>query len=120
AFYGQLEDVFEQRHGKAISYNNLVDIDSAVRLVQEVKEEKNVFAVIKHTNPCGLAIRPTLKKAWEAALSGDKESAFGGVYVTNEKVDAETAESISEMFFEILVAKDFTPEAFDILSKKKN
>ncbi len=120
AFYGHFEEIFEQLHGKAISYNNLVDIDSAVRLVQEFKDEKNVFAVIKHTNPCGLAIRSSLKESWEAALSGDKESAFGGVYVTNEVVDEETATSISKMFFEILVAKDFSPEAFEILSKKKN
>ncbi len=120
AFYGKFEDVFEQLNGKAISYNNLVDIDAAVRLVQEFPNGKKVFAVIKHTNPCGLAIRSTLKEAWEAALSGDSESAFGGVLVTNAIMDAETAEAISKIFFEILVAKDFSPEALEILKKKKN
>jgi len=119
AFYGDFEKVFEQLNGKAISYNNLVDVDSAVRLVQEFGDDEIVFAVIKHTNPCGLAVRSTVKEAWEAALSGDKESAFGGVYVTNAVVDAETAESINKMFYEILVAKDFSPEALEILSKKK-
>lgn len=120
AFYGRLNEVLEQLNGKALSYNNLVDIDAAVRLVQEFPEEDPVFAVIKHTNPCGLAIRPTLKEAWEAALAGDSESAFGGVLVTHSVVDKETAEAISQIFFEILVAKDFTPEALELLKKKKN
>lgn len=120
AFYGHFEDIFEQVHGKAISYNNLVDIDGAVRLVQEFSEEKNVFAVIKHTNPCGLAIRPTLLEAWKAALAGDSQSAFGGVLVANEVVDIDTAAEIDKIFYEILVAKDFTPEALELLEKKKN
>src|SRR5699024_1652737 len=119
AFYGKLDDVFEQLHGKAVSYNNLVDIDAAVRLVQEFPEEEIVFAVIKHTNPCGLAVRSTLKEAWEAALAGDSQSAFGGVLVTIAVLDEETAEAIGGMFFEILVAKDFAPEALEILQKKK-
>ncbi len=119
AFYGRFEEVFEQLNGKAISYNNLVDIDAAVKLVQEFPAEETVFAVIKHTNPCGLAIRPTVKEAWEAALAGDSESAFGGVLVTNAEVDGPTAESINQIFFEILVAKDFSPEALEILKKKK-
>ncbi len=119
-FYGNFGKLFEQMNGKAISYNNLVDIDAAVRLVQEFPAGEKVFAVIKHTNPCGLAIRPTLKEAWEAALSGDSESAFGGVLVTNSIMEVETAESISKIFFEILVAKDFSIEALEILKKKKN
>src|SRR5699024_7423009 len=119
AFYGDFEKVFEQLNGKAISYNNLVDVDSAVRLVQEFGDDEIVFAVIKHTNPCGLAVRSTVKEAWEAALSGDKESAFGGVYVTNAVVDAETAESINKMFYEILVARDYSPEGLEIMVKKK-
>lgn len=120
AFYGKIDDVFQQLHGKALSYNNLVDVDAAVRLVQEFQEDEIVFAVLKHTNPCGIAIRPTLKEAWDAALAGDSESAFGGVLACNAVVDKETAEAISELFFEILAAKDFTPEALEILCKKKN
>lgn len=120
AFYGKMDDIFEQLHGKALSYNNLVDVDAAVRLVQEFREDEIVFAVLKHTNPCGLAVRPTLKEAWDAALAGDRESAFGGVLACNAVVDRDTAEAISEIFFEILVAKDFLPEALEILSKKKN
>lgn len=120
AFYGRLEEVFEQLHGKAISYNNLVDVDAAVKLVEEFPSDEIVFAVIKHTNPCGIAVRKTLKEAWDAALAGDSESAFGGVLACNTIVDEETAKAISEIFFEILIAKDFTPEALEILTKKKN
>lgn len=120
AFYGNMAEVFEQLHGKALSYNNLVDVDAAVRLVQEFTADEIVFAVLKHTNPCGIAVRSTLKEAWDAALAGDSESAFGGVLACNAVVDKDTAEAISEIFFEILAAKDFTPEAMEILSKKKN
>lgn len=120
AFYGKIEDIFEQLHGKTLSYNNLVDVDAAVRLVQEFDDNEKVFAIIKHTNPCGIAIRHTLKEAWDAALAGDSESAFGGVLACNTIVDKETAEAISEIFFEILIAEDFSPEAIEILSKKKN
>jgi phosphoribosylaminoimidazolecarboxamide formyltransferase/IMP cyclohydrolase len=120
AFYGKLDEVFEQLHGKAISYNNLVDVDAAVKLVEEFPSDEIVFAVIKHTNPCGIAVRPTLKEAWDAALAGDSESAFGGVLACNTTVDEYTAKAISEIFFEILIAKDFTPEALAILTKKKN
>jgi phosphoribosylaminoimidazolecarboxamide formyltransferase/IMP cyclohydrolase len=120
AFYGSLDEVFEQLHGKKLSYNNLVDVDAAVRLVQEFDEKDIVFAVLKHTNPCGIAIRPTVKEAWDAALAGDSESAFGGVLACNAVVDADTATAIQEIFFEILVAKDFTAEALAILSRKKN
>lgn len=120
AYYGKINEIFEQLHGKTLSYNNLVDVDAAVRLVQEFDTKDIVFAVLKHTNPCGIAIRPTLKEAWDAALAGDSESAFGGVLACNTVVDKETAEAISEIFFEILAAKDFTAEAVEILSKKKN
>lgn len=120
AFFGKIQEVFKQLHGKALSYNNLVDVDAAVRLVQEFGEEEKVFVVIKHTNPCGIASRETLKEAWDAALAGDSESAFGGVLACNTIVDKETAHSISELFFEILIAKDFEQEALEVLSKKKN
>jgi len=117
-FYGNLQELFNKLHGKELSYNNLVDVDAAVQLVQEFKE--TTFAVIKHTNVCGIASRPTLKEAWEAALAGDKESAFGGVLACNVVVDKTTAESISEIFFEILIAPGFDAEALAILTTKKN
>lgn len=120
AFFGKINEIFEQLQGKTLSYNNLVDVDAAVRLVQEFDEHDHVFAVLKHTNPCGIAARSTLKEAWEAALAGDSESAFGGVLACNGVVDKGTAEAVGEIFFEILIAKDFSSEALEILSKKKN
>lgn len=117
-FYGNLNDLFDKLHGKELSYNNLVDVDAAVQLIAEFKE--TTFAVIKHTNVCGIASRPTLLEAWEAALAGDKESAFGGVLACNKTVDAESAKAISEIFFEILIAPGFEPAALEILQAKKN
>lgn len=117
-FYGNLNDLFDKLHGKELSYNNLVDVDAAVQLIAEFQE--TTFAVIKHTNVCGIASRPTLAEAWEAALAGDKESAFGGVLVCNKTVDAQSAQSISEIFFEILIAPGFEPAALEILQAKKN
>ncbi|MBO9152713.1 bifunctional phosphoribosylaminoimidazolecarboxamide formyltransferase/IMP cyclohydrolase [Chitinophaga sp. GCM10012297] len=117
-FYGNLNDLFDKLHGKELSYNNLVDVDAAVQLIAEFQE--TTFAVIKHTNVCGIASRPTLAEAWEAALAGDKESAFGGVLVCNKPVDAASAQSISEIFFEILIAPGFEPAALEILQAKKN
>lgn len=122
-FYGRLEDLFEQVNGKELSYNNLVDVDAAVQLTQEFGgtiEKDAVFAIIKHTNPCGVAIRPTLKEAWDAALAGDAESAFGGVLACNVPVDKATAEAINEIFFEVLIAPAFDADALAILKSKKN
>ena len=121
AFYGNLSEVFTQLNGKELSYNNLVDVDGALRLIHEFTEEKDaVFAIFKHTNTCGIAIRQTLKQAWDAALAGDPESAFGGVIVTNKNVDTETANAINEIFFEVLIAPSFDEEALNILKSKKN
>ena len=117
-FQGDLEEVFEQIQGKALSYNNLVDIDSALALVDEFEEP--FFAVIKHTNPCGCAVADTLEVAWDKALAGDPISAFGGILACNGEVDAPIAEKINKLFFEVLVAPSFTQEALDILGKKKN
>lgn len=117
-FYGNLNDLFDKLHGKELSYNNLVDVDAAVQLIAEFSD--TTFAVIKHTNVCGIASRPTLAEAWEAALAGDKESAFGGVLVCNKPVDAGSAKAISEIFFEILIAPGFEPAALEILQAKKN
>lgn len=117
-FFGDLSQVFMQLHGKEISYNNLVDIDAAIQLIREFSE--GTFAIIKHTNVCGIASRPQPAEAWKAALAGDPESAFGGVLVSNLPVDAATAEAINEIFFEVLIAPSFEPAALKILQSKKN
>lgn len=117
-FFGDLSQVFMQLHGKEISYNNLVDIDAAIQLIREFSE--GTFAIIKHTNVCGIASRPQPAEAWKAALAGDPESAFGGVLVSNLPVDAATAEAINEIFFEVLIAPSFAPAALKILQSKKN
>ncbi len=117
-FYGKPEEVFEQLHGKAISYNNLLDLDAAVHLIDDFEE--TTFAVIKHNNACGLACRDNLTEAWKDALAGDPVSAFGGVLVTNRTVDRTTAAEINKIFFEIILAPGYEPEALDILKSKKN
>ncbi len=120
AYYeGDWENIFKQLHGKEISYNNLVDIDAAIQLINEF-EEKTVFAIIKHTNVCGIAARNSTKDAWDHALSGDPESAFGGVLVCNNEIDLATAEAMRELFFEVLIAPSFTHDALEILKSKKN
>ena len=121
AFYGNTGEIFSQLHGKELSYNNLVDVDAAIQLIAEFKEDHEyTFAVIKHTNVCGAAIRETVNDAWKAALAGDPESAFGGVLVCSGEIDEATANSISEIFFEVLIAPSFTEAALVILKQKKN
>lgn len=117
-FYGDFNEVFEQLHGKEISYNNLLDIDAAVSLVADFNE--TALAILKHNNACGMACRPTVKEAWDAALAADPISAFGGIVATNKAVDKEAATAISEIFFEALIAPDYTPEALEVLFQKKN
>ena len=102
-FYGQLDQMFDQIHGKEISYNNLLDINAAVDLIDEFQE--TTFAILKHNNACGLASRPTVLQAWKDALAGDPVSAFGGVLITNAVVDRETAEEINKIFLEVLGEK---------------
>ncbi len=118
AFYGDLNQIFNQLHGKELSYNNLVDVEAACALVAEFNQP--AFAVIKHTNPCGVAVRENVEAAWEAALAGDPESAFGGVLATNREITAAVAEKINSIFFEVLIAPSFAPEALTILQSKKN
>jgi phosphoribosylaminoimidazolecarboxamide formyltransferase / IMP cyclohydrolase len=118
-FEGDWDQIFRQLNGKEISYNNLVDIDAAIQLIGEF-EEKTVFAIIKHTNVCGIAARNSTRAAWDLALAGDPESAFGGVLVCNNEIDLSTAEAIHELFFEVLIAPSFSTEAFDLLKTKKN
>lgn len=125
-FYGDLDEVFDKLHGKELSYNNLVDVDGAVQLISEFPsyDKKNtpdaVFAIIKHTNVCGIAARASVKEAWDAALAGDPESAFGGVLVCNGIIDKATAEAINEIFFEVLIANGFEAAALAVLQTKKN
>ena len=117
-FYGNLDNWFTQLNGKELSYNNLVDVDAAIAIIAELP--KTSFAIIKHTNVCGVAQRTTVLESWTAALAGDPESAFGGVLVTNGTIDKVTAEAIQEIFFEVLIAPAFDQEAITILSAKKN
>lgn len=117
-YYGNLDEVFEILNGKELSYNNLVDVDAAINLMKEFSEP--TFVVIKHTNACGVASRGTALEAWKAALAGDSVSAFGGIIITNVAVDAETAKAVNEIFFEVLLAPGFAPDALALLKAKKN
>lgn len=117
-FFGKFDEVFEQLHGKEISYNNLLDIDAAVSLISEFDEL--TFAILKHNNACGLASRPVLAEAWKAALAGDPVSAFGGVLITNGKIDKATAEEMNNLFFEVVIAPEYDAAALEILKQKKN
>ena len=118
-FFGDFDAMFEQLHGKEISYNNLLDIDAAVNLISEFDAEPAV-AILKHNNACGLAQRATVKQAWIDALAGDPVSAFGGVIISNSKVDADTAEEMNKIFFEVVIAPAYSDEAIAILEQKKN
>jgi len=118
AFFGNLNELFDQLNGKELSYNNLVDVDAAVRLINEFTD--TTFAIIKHTNVCGVAQRSTVKESWDAALAGDPESAFGGVLVCNATVDKTTADAINEIFFEVLIAPSFNEDTLTVLKSKKN
>ena len=117
-FYGDFEAMFDQIHGKEISYNNLLDINAAVDLIDEFDE--TTFAILKHNNACGLASRETLLQAWIDALAGDPVSAFGGVLITNCPIDKATAEEINKIFFEVIIAPDYDVNALEILTQKKN
>jgi len=137
-FYGNPQEIFEQLNGKELSYNNLVDVDAALQLIAEFKNNFNsqpiktlstgedlgdteiVFAIIKHNNVCGIAVRASVEESWDAALAGDPESAFGGVLVCNTTIDLSTAHAINELFFEVLIAPAFNSDALKILKQKKN
>ena len=117
-FYGQLDEVFDKLSGKPISYNNLLDIDAAIALMAEFSAP--TFAIVKHSNVCGIASRDSIEDAWEEALAGDPVSAFGGVLVTNRHVGTDVSRLINELFFEILIAPSFDEESIAFLSSKKN
>jgi len=120
SFAGDLNEVFDQLHGKELSYNNLVDTDAAIQIMNEFQNGAITFAIIKHTNVCGIAQRENINDAFNAALSGDPESAFGGVLITNAPVDKKTADTLNNLFFEVLIAPGFDTDALEILQSKKN
>lgn len=119
-FYGNLEEVFEHLHGKELSFNNVLDADAAVCLMEEFKNEPPTFAILKHNNACGLAQRKNITAAYKAALEADPISAFGGVLIANTKIDKSCAEEINQLFCEVVIAPDFEKEALEILKSKKN
>ncbi len=118
AFFGNFEQMFDQLHGKEISYNNLLDIDAAVSLISEF--ERPTFVVLKHNNACGCATRENILQAWKDALAGDPVSAFGGVLIANRPIDEATAAEINKIFFEVVIAPEYSEEALAILFQKKN
>lgn len=117
-FYGNLDKVFTQLHGKEISYNNLLDIDAAINLIKEFDE--TTFAILKHNNACGLACRSDLSEAYKDALAGDPVSAFGGILISNKPIDVKTADLINKLFFEVILAPDYEKNALETLKSKKN
>jgi phosphoribosylaminoimidazolecarboxamide formyltransferase/IMP cyclohydrolase len=117
-FYGNLDEMFNKLNGKELSYNNLVDVDAAVALIDEFTEP--TFAILKHTNACGVASKATILEAWTTALACDPVSAFGGVLITNREIDLATATEINNLFFEVLIAPSYQPEAVELFRKKKN
>ena len=119
-FFGDFDKMFTKVHGKELSYNNLLDVDSAVNLILEFKNNEPTFAILKHNNACGLATRDTMKDAYLAALAGDPTSAFGGVLIANGKIDSATAKEINSLFCEVVIAPSYDDEAIAILSEKKN
>lgn len=119
-FFGDFDEIFTQLSGKELSYNNLLDVDSAVNLMSEFQNDLPTFAILKHNNACGVATRETLAQAYASALQCDPVSAFGGVLIANKEVDLPTAEQINSLFFEVIVAPSYLPEALELLKSKKN
>ncbi|OWP76959.1 bifunctional phosphoribosylaminoimidazolecarboxamide formyltransferase/IMP cyclohydrolase [Flavobacterium oreochromis] len=119
-FFGDLNKMFDKLNGKELSYNNLLDVDAAVNLISEFKNDAPTFAILKHNNACGVATRPTMKEAYLDALSGDPTSAFGGVLIANNRIDLATAKEINNLFCEVIIAPTYDNEAIEILKEKKN
>lgn len=117
-FYGELDEMFDKLNGKELSYNNLLDVDAAVHLIGDFSDP--TFAILKHNNACGIASRKSLKEAWDAALSADPVSAFGGILITNRRVDANTAAEIHKLFFEVIIAPAYEQDAVELLKQKPN
>lgn len=119
-FHGDLDAMFSKLHGKELSYNNLLDVDAAVNLMNEFKNDAPTFAILKHNNACGVATRPTIREAYEAALAGDPVSAFGGILISNTKIDVATATIMNDLFCEVVIAPAYDDAALEILQSKKN
>lgn len=119
-FFGDLDQMFDKVNGKELSYNNLLDVDAAVNLITEFKNDEPTFAILKHNNACGVATRPTMKEAYLEALAGDPTSAFGGVLIANGTIDEATAVEINQLFCEVIIAPNYTDQAIEILKEKKN
>jgi phosphoribosylaminoimidazolecarboxamide formyltransferase/IMP cyclohydrolase len=119
-FFGDFDAMFKKVHGKELSYNNLLDVDAAVNLINEFKNDGPTFAILKHNNACGLATRATISEAYNVALACDPTSAFGGVLISNTKIDTSTATEINKLFCEVVIAPEYEPEALLILHEKKN
>ena len=119
-FYGNLDELFDVLHGKELSYNNLLDVDAAVNLMDDFKNDDPSFAILKHNNACGFATRKTIKQAYLDALAGDPTSAFGGILISNKTIDAETAKEVNELFCEVIIAPAYDANALEILKEKKN
>ncbi|MDI9401985.1 MAG: bifunctional phosphoribosylaminoimidazolecarboxamide formyltransferase/IMP cyclohydrolase [Limisphaerales bacterium] len=120
ALYGHFDDYYKQLHGKELSYNNILDLTAATFLISEFYQEPPTLAILKHTNPCGLGQGASLKEAWDKAYATDKQAPFGGIIAVNKPMDTECASEIAGIYSEVIVAPDFTPEAIEILTRKKN
>lgn len=120
SFYGNLDEYFDQISGKELSYNNLLDVDAAVQLMAEFDDAKAAFAILKHNNACGVAIADDVKTAYQKAFAADTLSAFGGILISNQAIDAEAAKEMDSLFYEIIIAPAFAPDAMDIITQKKN
>jgi phosphoribosylaminoimidazolecarboxamide formyltransferase / IMP cyclohydrolase len=120
ALYGKFHEFFKQLHGKELSYNNILDLTAATALIAEFHDEVPTLAILKHTNPCGVGQGANLREAWERAFATDKQAPFGGIIAVNKTLDGACAEAIAEIFSEVIVAPEFSPEALAILQKKKN
>jgi phosphoribosylaminoimidazolecarboxamide formyltransferase/IMP cyclohydrolase len=120
ALYGKFNEFFQQLHGKELSYNNILDLTAAAQLISEFENDAPTLAILKHTNPCGVGQGATLREAWEKAFATDRQAPFGGIIAVNRPLDGACAEAIAEIFSEVIVAPDFSPEALAVLQKKKN
>ena len=120
ALYGRFHDYYQQLHGKELSYNNILDLTAAAHLMAEFVQDEPTLAILKHTNPCGVGQGNSLREAWDKALATDRQAPFGGIIVVNKPLDGPCAEAIAEIFSEVILAPEFTPEALAVLQKKKN
>ena len=120
SFHGNINALFEKLHGKELSYNNLLDVDAAMQLMYEFKDCEPTFAILKHNNACGIATRKTIESAYKDALAGDPISAFGGILIANRKISLDCSQQIHNLFFEVIIAPEYSKEALEVLKQKKN